>query len=428
MTTRPRTASTGAIHNPRLRPIAESFIEELAALLVPQTTTTAWPSGRSSRSAVLAQFGETRADLMQWALTTGDPLADAVVAEMHEIGMSTARPLLVRGIEDGLDALHDPPPALAALLKDTETLPGYVDDELLDALPRPWFSSPTPVHILSLSAGALVRVYESPSIAKVLSTTGRLVDRADKRLTETGTWLTHAMLPGNLRRGRPGYVATLNVRMLHAHMRKLALDRGYDSAADGVPINQVDLGRTWMDFTVTSFVAEEQFGFDLTGRELHGLYRYRWYVGHLLGIDARLVEGITGHAAARRVDDLLQTVTGPVSEDSARLAAATLDSVSALLRGLFQIPPRLSRPALDALTRRIHGPGMSQDLQIRPAPVADVLLTPAVTGFRQARAARRRSPRRWGSTIDSTIAAERRRAAEPGEPTAYQRGATGSAD
>ncbi|WP_060712007.1 DUF2236 domain-containing protein [Pseudonocardia sp. HH130629-09] len=73
-------------------------------------------------------------------------------------------------------------------------------------------------------------MYESPSIAKVLSTTGRLVDRADKRLTETGAWLTQAMLPGNLRRGRPGYVATLNVRMLHAHMRRLALDRGYDTA------------------------------------------------------------------------------------------------------------------------------------------------------------------------------------------------------
>ena len=52
------------------------------------TTTTTWPSGRSRHSAVLAQFGEGRADLMGWALTTGDPLADAVVTEMHEIGMA----------------------------------------------------------------------------------------------------------------------------------------------------------------------------------------------------------------------------------------------------------------------------------------------------------------------------------------------------
>ncbi|ANY07225.1 oxygenase MpaB family protein [Pseudonocardia sp. HH130630-07] len=392
------------------------------------STTAHWPTARSGRSAVLAQFGEGRADLMQWALTTADPLADAVVTEMHEIGMPVARPLLAQGLRDGLATLADPPPALAALLTAVESPPGYVDDDLLDELSRPYFSSPAPVHIVSLSAGALVRVYESPSIAKVLSTTGRLVDRADRRLTETGTWLTLAMLPGNLRRGRPGYVATLEVRMLHAHMRRLALDRGYDSAADGVPINQVDLARTWMDFTLTSYTAEELLGFGLTGRELDGLYRYWWYLGHLLGIDARLVEGITGNDAARRVDDVLQTVTGPVSDDSARLADATLNSISALLRDMFGVPARASRPVLDAITRRIHGTPMSQDLRIRPAPVAGALLRPAVTGLRQARARRRRSPERWRAAVDATISAERERAAAGGDPTAYERGATGSAD
>ena len=277
------------------------------------TTTTTWPSGRSRHSAVLAQFGEGRADLMGWALTTGDPLADAVVTEMHEIGMARARPILARGISEGLDSLDAPPPAIAAFLTATETPPAYVDDTLLDSLSLPYFSSPTPVHIISLSAGALVRVYESPSIATVLATTGRLVDRAERRLVETGTWLTGAMLPGSLRRGERGYVDTLNVRMLHAHMRRLALDRGYDSSVDGVPVNQADLVRTWMDFTLTAYRAEELLGFDLTGPELAGLYRYWWYLGHLLGIDARLIEGIIDHDGARRVDDLVQAVTGPAT-------------------------------------------------------------------------------------------------------------------
>ncbi|HEX7850900.1 MAG TPA: hypothetical protein VF485_14315, partial [Sphingomonas sp.] len=38
---------------------------------------------RSRRSSIIAQFGSDRADLLQWALTTGDPLADAVVIAMH---------------------------------------------------------------------------------------------------------------------------------------------------------------------------------------------------------------------------------------------------------------------------------------------------------------------------------------------------------
>jgi hypothetical protein len=73
------------------------------------TESTPWPTERSSRSTVVAQFGGSRADLMHWALTTGDPLADAVVIEMHERGMRESRELLARGLRDGLAALHPEP-------------------------------------------------------------------------------------------------------------------------------------------------------------------------------------------------------------------------------------------------------------------------------------------------------------------------------
>lgn len=89
----------------------------------------------------------------------------------------------------------------------------------------------------------------------------------------------------------PGYVATLQVRMLHAHMRKLALDRGVGTARHGLPINQIDLGRTWIDFTLTAFTAEEAFGFALSSLETTDLYRDWWYFGHLLGVDLRLIQG-----------------------------------------------------------------------------------------------------------------------------------------
>ncbi|WP_329060855.1 hypothetical protein [Amycolatopsis sp. NBC_01480] len=56
-----------------------------------------WPAQRSRRSTVAAQFGADRADLMAWALTTADPLADAVVDEIHEQGR-TVRVALATGI------------------------------------------------------------------------------------------------------------------------------------------------------------------------------------------------------------------------------------------------------------------------------------------------------------------------------------------
>ncbi|TDQ52245.1 oxygenase MpaB family protein [Actinorugispora endophytica] len=387
-----------------------------------------WPTERAGRSTVLAQFGQARADLMQWALTTGDVLADAVVAEMHEIGMKQARPVLDKGVREGLASLVDPPPALEALLRQTESVPGYVDDFLLDQGPTPFYTSPLPVHVIALNTGSLIRVYGSPSISTVLTTTGRLVDSAQRRIQETGAWLTRVMLPGGLRVGQPGYVATLEVRMLHAHMRRLALDRGYDSSAHGCPINQVDLGRTWMDFTLTAYTAEGLLGFGLSNRELADLYRYWWHIAHLLGIDARLVEGIAGNEAAARLDAVFQTVTGPVTEDSAVLADATLASVTSALNQMLKAPRGLARPALNAIARRIHGDGMCQDLRIPPAPVADAWLGPVLSGLALARDRRRRDPGRWQAAIDRNLAAARDLLARPDHPTAYQRGATGSDD
>jgi hypothetical protein len=146
----------------------------------------AWPRGRGTTSSLVAQFGSDRADLFRWAL-------------------------------NGLDSLSDPPDSVVALLTHTERLPDYADDELLDHGSAPFYTMPPGVHLISLRAGALVRVYESPSIAAVLTSTGRLVDGAERRIRETGKWVATAMLPGSLRVGQPGYVATLQVRAARQH-------------------------------------------------------------------------------------------------------------------------------------------------------------------------------------------------------------------
>lgn len=378
-----------------------------------------WPTGRSRRATVAAQFGADRADLMAWALTTADPLADAVVAEIQERGRAV-RVALAAGIEHGLASLEDPPPAVAALLTQAESLPDYVDDALLDEGPLPQFSTPNPVHAISLSAGALVRVYQSPSIATVLATTGRLIDGAPRRLEETGKWVRVAMLPGAMRRGAPGYVQTLQVRMLHAQMRRLARTRGYDEAAFGAPINQVDLTRTWMDFTVTSYRAEGLMGFDLNSSEQHSLYRYWWYIGHVLGIDARLIEGIADNEQAKRVDDLLETVTGPLIPESGVLAKATVEAIADVLQEVLSVPAHLGLRAMYALTRRFHGDVLCDELGLPAAGPADAVLGAAIRVVRARRAKLRQDPEAWRREQLKQVEQVRSLEAEPVEPTGYQ--------
>ncbi len=355
---------------------------------------TPWPHARGTRSSLIAQFGADRAELARWALTTGDPLADAVVADIHD-GHPQARRAVQLGIAKGLDAVVDPPASVVALLNDTERLPAYADDDLLDHGSAPFFTMPPPVHLISLSAGALIRVYESPSIAAVLATTERLVDGADRRIRETGTWVATAMLPGSLRVGQPGYVATLQVRMLHANMRRLVRSRGFDEGAYGTPINQVDLARTWMDFTVTSMRAEESMGFGLTTSETALLYRSWWLLGHLLGIDARLIEGISTHEQARRVDDLLQAVTGPLIPESSVLAAATLGSITDELHDTLHLPRAVGSKALAALVRRFHGEAIADELEISPSGVADAVISRVISVVRSRRLKARQDAGQW---------------------------------
>jgi hypothetical protein len=133
------------------------------------TSPTVWPHARGTRSSLIAQFGTERADLAGWALTTGDPLADAVVADIHDGHPQAGRRPGRRPPRARLPRR----PARVGRRTDTERLADYADPDLLDHGSAPFYTVPPAVHLISLSAGALIRVYESPSIAAVLATTGR---------------------------------------------------------------------------------------------------------------------------------------------------------------------------------------------------------------------------------------------------------------
>ncbi len=356
---------------------------------------------------------------MQWALTTGDPLADRVARRIAEGDEALARSLKL-GLREGLAAIPSPDRDLTALLEDLEQAAGEVDDDLLRDGAEAFWTMPPAVHVISLSVGSLIRVYESPSIAAVLSGTGRLVEGADARLRETAKWLGEAMLPDALRPGARGYIATVGVRMLHAKVRHYALMGDYDAARHGVPINQIDLARTWMDFTLTSWNAEAELGYDLTARELDRAYRLWEYIGRLLGIDGRLVGGITTHEAAQRADATFQAVTGPLSDQSATLAHATIDSVADQLHEIMSLPVPVGQQLLRNLTHRFHGRAMAKALTVAPAPMATPFVAGAKAAIRLNRKRMRRRPDVWKNMIDRNVRQLGRQLSRPAEPAEYE--------
>jgi hypothetical protein len=314
-----------------------------------------------------------RVDLMLRALQEGDPLADAVVAEFDQLGRS-ARAALGRGLAEGRASVPDAPPAVAALLAHTETVPGWVSGELLDEGDRTSLAVPPHWRSLAFVGGSLAHTYRSPAIARLLAGTGRLTTAAPRRLAETGLWNASVVLPGGLRHGAPGYVQTVQVRLLHARVRATATAHGWEAGRWGVPINQADVARTWLDFTVVPFTFLEGIGYRLTDQEQSRLYRYWWYVGHLLGLDEEFFLGVEDHQEAGELLHLLDSTSAAPDENSRALVAALFDAATTNLAALPQSPMDVSgwRDLLNALAGRYHGDAAA-GLGIAESPVTSVL-------------------------------------------------------
>ena len=381
-----------------------------------------WPSRRGNRAAFARRFGPAWTDTLQHALTRGDPSADALVAIDGARGVEVRRQL-ARALVDGLAALDEPDDAVVALLADAERVPTHVDAALIASGPPGWYTVPLPLHLVSMSAGALVGLYAASSIARVLGSTGCLLNGTEHRLRETARWLSTSMLPGSLAPGREGYVATLQVRLLHAHMRRASRRRGHDEAAFGVPVCQADLAFTWLGFTLASMRAEAAAGFDLDAEEIAGTYRYWWQTAHLLGLDADLVGDIRGHDDAERLEEMLWMTMGETADASARLAARTLDVVGAELERLVPLPGGAGDAVLRALVRRFHGAERAGTLDIGGGRALERLLGPLAAAARVHRSVSRRDAARWEAARADRVgeALAREVAARSDGPNAYER-------
>ncbi|GAB2469161.1 oxygenase MpaB family protein [Promicromonospora xylanilytica] len=330
------------------------------------------PDRAVNLSAARSRHGG-RVDVLLRALQQGDPLADAAIVELDELGR-TARGALQRGLADGRASVPDAPPAVDALLAQTESMPGWVSPDLLDEGDRTSLAVPPHWRGLAFAGGSLAHTYRNPAIARLLVGTGRLTSTAPRRLAETGLWNASVVLPGGLRRGAPGYVQTVQVRLLHARVRASAMAHGWDADRWGVPINQADVARTWLDFTVVPFTFLEGVGYRLTDQEQSSLYRYWWYVGHLLGLDEEFFLAVEDHEQAGELLDLVDSTSDAPDENSRALVGALFDAATANLAAVPRSPLDASgwRALLNALAGRYHGPDAAA-LGIAESPLTPML-------------------------------------------------------
>ncbi|NIZ91528.1 oxygenase MpaB family protein [Kineococcus rubinsiae] len=384
------------------------------------------PAGAGARTAAVVAARHAPAPApdpeVEAALRTGDPLGEAAAAALSADPALRAQVSL--GLRSGLAAVADPHPAVAALLAELEAACDAVDDELLDRGSLPYFTIPFPAHIYDLGAGALIRSYAPPEPAAVLVGTGELVERAYQRLLDTAHWINLCMLPGGLRRGAPGYVATAEVRLLHARIRNgLARAR---PQAQVLPLHQVDLARTWLDFTLVTIEAAATIGMDLTDEEQRTLYRFWQHLGRLLGIghraDPGLLRGVLDGCTASRLERRVAAVTGPPSEDSRRLTEVGLGAIAQALHDLGYVPLWAAGQLVHTVSRRMQGEELADALGVRRHRTALAVAPVAVAAMRWQRRALRRVPPLWSAVLRVNVLVARWHAKGRRDATGYEHG------
>ena len=288
-------------------------------------------------------FGE-RADLVAAAVRDGDDLADAAIAALRAAGVPQAT---VNNVLRGEAPLSAVPPPVHEFIESLREVPDWVEWGRVDSGSKAVLAIGFVWMQLLLGPSSLVNTYRVPGLARVLSSTGGLVSAASRRLQETGEWLTVATHPGHLRVGEPGWVATAQVRLLHARIRARLLKGGWDVDEWGVPINQADLARTLLDFTVTPMAALDRLGVGLTLREREDVHHLFRLIAHLIGLDASL--HVDADAEARTLAALLEVLNGPPDANARALVEAMIDAYVELLTPAIHVTEPMTRQLVLAL-------------------------------------------------------------------------------
>lgn len=364
------------------------------------------------------RFGDYLVNLACELARLGDPPADALIAETREQGAPAQHAL--RQWRQAGESAPSTLPALGAFAATMERRPDWLDQERVERGADAYRSVGVLWSMLALGPGSLVHTYLNPTSASVLVRTGNLTAMARQRVIETGGWLIATILPGGLRPGGAGISHTADVRLLHARVRAALLARGWDTAADGMPLNQLEMSRTWLDFTVVPFDALARLGLPLSAAELADLYHQWQYVGMLLGVDPRLIELARDQASGRQVLALIDALLPPPNEDSRQLTAAMIAAIADLSQPMLGRLGRHAHGLSLALARRIHGRAIAGQLAIPRSPVSAAM--PLITLNNRLRWMwSQRSPAARRRALELATAGFLEVAQRETPPTAYQR-------
>ncbi|MEE2730968.1 MAG: oxygenase MpaB family protein [Pseudomonadota bacterium] len=207
---------------------------------------------------------------------TCDPLADAVAARIER-----GRPSQM--IDEVLRRARTEGGDFAAYVEHMNTVPAWVDWEQIEHA-RQVLLAFAGVRGIALLVSSLVEGYSLSKAAHVLVATGRLHQDVLRRIYETGQMTHNMLVPGGLQVGGPGHRTVMEVRLLHAMVRKYLKQRGWETELYDEPVNQEDMAFTVIEFDYLSLRGMERMGARLKEDDKKAVHHYWRYGAHLNGV------------------------------------------------------------------------------------------------------------------------------------------------
>ncbi|NIZ07945.1 oxygenase MpaB family protein [Pseudooceanicola sp. HF7] len=212
----------------------------------------------------------------------GDPLADAVVAELANHSAEEAQHWIATGIEQGLAAIPDAPPATRAFFEAVETPPDWFDPARTGPGCRGFHRHSE--MFLGAFVGAVLIEGFSTLISQSFSITGRIVDSGVRRLKQNNRHLVEIFMPGGLDRDGDGWKLSIRIRLVHARVRHM-LDGAPDWDPDwGLPLSSAHISYATAAFSGLLLYRARMLGVHLTPEEEESFMMIWRYSGHLMGV------------------------------------------------------------------------------------------------------------------------------------------------
>lgn len=290
-----------------------------------------------------------------------DPLADEVVRAVYEAGAVDGVNCLLmdpkRRSDPSLPVPVEVRKIVDAYMDQTDDLPAWADMNKI-AMAEDLFSRHGLLASVILCCASLPECYLDALDVPVLASTTQLKDHVAERILQTSAMVVSVMQPGGMKRGGLGVNHSQRVRLMHAAVRHLILQRGRARAAAapapgspaqaaasappiparGRPINQESMAFVILTFSYVGLRSMDRLEVAVSDEEREA-YVHAWSViGHVMGVkDEYLVHS---YAEAQRVFELIKARRKGASPEGQALTAALLDWMQDEMPLLLRALPR----------------------------------------------------------------------------------------